>query len=53
VPSLGVPELLLVLGVAILLFGSSRLPRIGRSIGEAISNFRGALRAGDPPRIDD
>ena len=52
-PSLGIPELLLILGLAILLFGSRRLPRIGRSIGEAISNFRGALRAGDTPRIDD
>lgn len=40
----GVPELLLVLAVAVLLFGPSRLPVLGRSVGEAISGLRDGLR---------
>jgi sec-independent protein translocase protein TatA len=43
VPHIGMPELLVILAVVLLLVGGSRLPRIGRAIGEAISNFRTGL----------
>lgn len=42
---LGVSELFLVLAIVILLFGPSRLPRLGRSLGETISALRTGLRA--------
>lgn len=42
-PSLGFPELLLILLIIVLLFGATRLPRTARAVGEAISNFREAL----------
>lgn len=38
---LGLPELMVVLGIALLIFGPRQLPRIGRSIGETIASFRG------------
>jgi len=41
---IGVPELLLLLAVVILLFGASRLPRLGRALGETISGLREGLR---------
>jgi len=41
---LGVPELLLIGLIVIILFGSSRLPKLGGSIAGAIANFRDGLR---------
>jgi sec-independent protein translocase protein TatA len=37
---LGVPELIVVLVLVVLLFGPSRLGAIGKSLGEAVRNFR-------------
>jgi sec-independent protein translocase protein TatA len=45
---LGVPELLLILAVVVLLFGPSKLPGLGRSMGEAIGGFRHGLRRSEP-----
>jgi len=44
---LGMPELLLILFVAMLLFGAKRLPEIGRGFGEAIASFKKGLREGE------
>ena len=46
---LGAPELVIILVVVLLLFGTSRLPKLARSIGEASREFKhGALeRSGD------
>lgn len=40
---LGVPELVVIAGVAALLFGPKKLPEIGRSIGKAIKGFQQVL----------
>jgi sec-independent protein translocase protein TatA len=37
--NLGVTELLIVLAVVLLLFGSTKLPKLARSIGEAKNEF--------------
>lgn len=39
----GPGELLLLLLIALLLFGPQRLPQVGRSLGKAIREFREAL----------
>jgi len=36
----GGPELLLVLLIGILLFGASKIPKLARSSGEAIGEFK-------------
>ena len=38
--SLGPTELIIILGIALLLFGAKRLPEIGSSLGNAIKEFR-------------
>lgn len=43
---LGVPELLLILVIVVVIFGASRLPQLGRGLGEGISNFRSGLNKG-------
>ena len=37
---LGPTELIIILGLALLLFGAKRLPEIGSSLGNAIKEFR-------------
>jgi sec-independent protein translocase protein TatA len=44
---LGVPELLLILVIIVVLFGASRLPQLGKGLGEGISNFKDGLRSKD------
>jgi len=40
--SLGVPELLFILVLALLVFGPRKLPEIGRTLGRAMGEFRRA-----------
>ena len=49
---LGAPELLIVLAIVVLLFGSSKLPQFARSLGQAQKEFHkgrndGASNSGD------
>ena len=41
---IGVPELLIILAIAIVLFGPARIGGVGKSLGEAIRGFRAAIR---------
>ena len=43
----GVPELLIVLAIVLLLFGYSRLPQLGKGLGQGIRNFRHGLKGSD------
>lgn len=40
-------HLLLVLGIALIIFGPKKLPELGRGLGEAIRGFKGAIRDDD------
>lgn len=44
---LGIPELLLIFGIIVVLFGATRLPQLGKGIGEGIANFKRGLKSGD------
>ncbi|MBP1918950.1 twin-arginine translocase TatA/TatE family subunit [Youngiibacter multivorans] len=37
---LGAPELILILAIALVVFGPSKLPEIGKSVGKAINEFK-------------
>jgi sec-independent protein translocase protein TatA len=39
---LGMPELILILVISLVIFGPSKLPEMGASIGKAIREFRNA-----------
>jgi len=44
---LGATELLILLGIAVLLFGAAKLPQLGSGIGQGIRNFKKALKEQD------
>jgi sec-independent protein translocase protein TatA len=41
--SLGAPELIVIFVVALVVFGPSKLPELGKSLGEAIRGFKKAM----------
>lgn len=43
----GFQELLVILMIVIVLFGATRLPQLGRGLGEGISNFKKGLKGDD------
>ena len=42
--SIGLPELLIILVVAVLLFGGKKIPEVAKGLGEGIRNFKTALK---------
>lgn len=42
--TIGMPELLIIGIIAMLIFGPKQLPKLGRSLGETIKEFRGVGR---------
>lgn len=46
IAGLGVTELLVIFGIVIVIFGATKLPQLGRGLGEGISNFRDGLSKG-------
>ena len=44
---LGLPELLLILAIALLLFGPGKLAELGKGLGEGIRNFKSSMKEGE------
>jgi sec-independent protein translocase protein TatA len=40
--SIGMPELIIILVIALIIFGPRKLPELGRSLGKSIGEFRRA-----------
>ena len=51
-PNVGFPELILLLAIALLVFGPQRLAGIGTALGRAIREFRRGLQEPDQDRPD-
>ena len=45
-------ELLVVLGVAVLLFGGKKIPEVAKGLGEGIKNFKAAIKTEEEPSTD-
>jgi sec-independent protein translocase protein TatA len=46
-------HLLLILGIALLIFGPSKLAGLGKGLGEGIRNFKSALKEGESEPKDE
>ena len=40
--SIGIPELVLILVIALVVFGPGKLPEIGKAVGKSLREFRSA-----------
>lgn len=45
---LGMPELIVILVIALIIFGAGKLPEVGAAMGKAITGFRRALTLSEP-----
>jgi sec-independent protein translocase protein TatA len=46
---LGISEILIILVIALLLFGAGRIADIGKGLGEGIKNFKKGIKEDDEP----
>lgn len=51
--NIGPLEIVVVLIIALIVFGPKRLPELGRSLGRGIREFRGSLGGDDDDETDD
>jgi len=49
VGELGLPELLVIFGIALLIFGPKKIGELGKGLGEGIRHFRSGLK-GEPEK---
>jgi len=50
--SLGMPELIIIFVVALVVFGPSKLPELGKSLGGALSGLKKSISESDKPPIE-
>ncbi|TQR10992.1 twin-arginine translocase TatA/TatE family subunit [Psychrobacillus soli] len=43
-PNIGVPGLIIVLILALIIFGPSKLPQLGRAVGQTLKEFKSSTR---------
>jgi len=41
--SIGMPELLVIIVIALIIFGPGKLPEVGSSMGKALQNFKRSM----------
>jgi sec-independent protein translocase protein TatA len=45
-------HILLIIGIALLVFGTSKFAAVGKGLGEGIRNFKSAMKDGDVKKDD-
>jgi len=50
---LGTPELLVIFGIAFLVFGGKKLPEIGSGLGKGIKNFKNSTKDEKKEKIEE
>jgi sec-independent protein translocase protein TatA len=48
-PNLGMTELMVILVIALLLFGGKKLPELAKGLGEGIKNFKNSIKDDPAP----
>ena len=51
-PRIGVPELLVILVIALVVFGPGKLPDVGKALGKSIREFKSASKDDETKTID-
>lgn len=51
--SIGPMELVVILAIALLMFGGKKIPEVAKGLGEGIRNFKTALKGDEQPPHED
>lgn len=43
-PNIGVPGLILILIIALIIFGPAKLPQLGRAVGQTLKEFKNSTK---------
>jgi sec-independent protein translocase protein TatA len=46
-------HLLLIIGIALLVFGTSKFGALGKGLGDGIRNFKAAMKEGEEPKKEE
>ena len=52
IPNVGLPEMILLIVLALIIFGPAKLPEIGKAMGKGINEFKAAMKE-DPYQTKD
>jgi len=57
-PNIGVPGLIIILIIALIVFGPSKLPQLGKAVGQTLKEFKNSTKdivddVADEFRLDD
>ncbi len=50
---IGITEIVIIVAIALLLFGPSKFANLGKSLGEGIRNFKSAVKEDDEKKDED
>ena len=51
--TLGVTELVIILVIVVVIFGASRIPQLGKGVGEGIRNFRDSIKSSEAKETEE
>lgn len=43
-PNIGVPGLIIILSIALIVFGPSKLPQLGKAVGQTLKEFKNSTK---------
>ncbi len=49
--SIGMPELIVILVIALVIFGAGKLPQIGENLGKGIRSFKNSIQEKEEIRV--
>ena len=50
---IGLAEIVIIVAIALLLFGPSKFAALGKSLGEGIRNFKSSMKEGEEKKEED